>query len=132
MWKEFKEFCFKGNLVELAVAFILAVAFAAVVKSVVEDLVTPLIAAVAGEPDFGRLTLTVGDGVVRYGNFLNVVLNFLLVAFALFLIVKAFTAAQRRRDVPAEPGVKTCSFCLESVPAGATRCKYCTSELSAA
>jgi len=132
MWKEFKEFAFKGKLLELAVAFVLAAAFGLVVKSVVEDLVTPIIAAAGGKPDFSALTVKVGKGIVRYGSFLNTVINFLLIAFVLFLIVRTFQAAMRRREIPAEPGIKTCEFCLEQVPAGATRCKYCTSELTAA
>ena len=130
MWKEFKEFALKGSLVELAVAFILGAAFGLVVQSLVRDVITPVIGAVFGEPDFSGLTFKVGDGVIRYGSFLNTLLAFLLVAFVLFLIVKAVNRMQKRPDVEAD--ARTCPECLESIPEAARRCKYCTTELAPA
>jgi large conductance mechanosensitive channel len=88
--KEFKEFINKGNLVELAVAFVLGVAFAALVKSLVDDVVMQIVAAIFGEPDFRALTFDLGDSVIRYGSFLTEVINFLIIAFVLFLVIKAY------------------------------------------
>jgi large conductance mechanosensitive channel len=88
--KEFKDFINKGNLVELAVAFVLGVAFAALVKSLVDDVVMQIVAAIFGEPDFRSLTFDLGDSVIRYGSFLTEVINFLIIAFVLFLVIKAY------------------------------------------
>lgn len=90
MLKEFKDFIMKGNLLEVAIGLILALAFKAVVDSLVNDIITPVIAAVGGQPNFGSLTLDIGDGRITYGLFLNAVLSLLIVGFILFLIVKAY------------------------------------------
>lgn len=97
MLKEFKNFLFRGNLLDLAVAVILGTAFGDVVKSLVADVLTPLIAAIGGEPDFSRLTIGVGDGRISYGNFLNFVFAFLVVALVMFLLLKAASRAQKLR-----------------------------------
>ena len=131
MWKEFKEFAFKGNLLDLAVAVVLGIAFNDVVKAIVKDLVTPLVAAIAGQPDFASLTFTINKSHFLYGDVINFIINFLVIAFVLFLVVQTFQRLQRR-PAAAEPGVKSCPYCLESIPLAATRCKYCTSELPAA
>jgi large conductance mechanosensitive channel len=89
MLKEFKEFALKGNLIEIAVGLILALAFAAVVTSFTEDIIAPIIGAIFGQPNFDSLVLEVGDAEIRYGAFITVLINFLIIAFALFLIVKA-------------------------------------------
>jgi len=105
MFKEFKNFLFRGNLLDLAVAVILGVAFGAVVTSLVADVITPLIAAVGGEPDFSRLVIEVGDGEVAYGKFLNAAFSFLVVALVVFLVLKAASKAQKLRattDIPDE------------------------------
>lgn len=105
MFKEFKQFLFRGNLLDLATAVILGTAFNAVVGSVVKDILTPFIAAIGGEPNFDRLTFSVGDGVISYGTFLNTVFNFLIVATVIFFILKAASRAQKLRattDVPPE------------------------------
>lgn len=97
MIKEFREFALKGSLLDVAVGFVLGVAFATVVASLVEDLLTPLIAAVAGQPDFSTLAISIGDTEIRYGSFLNAVISFLLVALALFLfVVKPYNTLKRR------------------------------------
>jgi large conductance mechanosensitive channel len=88
--KEFKEFISRGNLVELAVAFVLGVAFAALIASFVDDIVMQIVAAIVGEPDFRSLTFDLGDSVIRYGSFLTALINFLIIAFVLFLVVKAY------------------------------------------
>ncbi|HEV7886495.1 MAG TPA: large conductance mechanosensitive channel protein MscL [Acidimicrobiales bacterium] len=97
MFKEFKQFLFRGNLLDLATAVIIGVAFNAVVSSLVGDVITPLIAAVGGKPDFGDLVLHVGDGAVKYGSFLNAVLHFVIVAAVLFAVLKAAVRAQKLR-----------------------------------
>lgn len=103
MLKEFKNFVFRGNLLDLAVAVILAAAFGAVVASLVADVLTPLIAAIGGQPDFGRLVLDVGDGQVKYGNFLNALFTFLIVAAVMFVILKAASRAQKAFATPDAP-----------------------------
>lgn len=105
MFKEFKQFLFRGNLLDLAVAFIMGLAFSDVVTAFVKGIITPLIAAVAGEQDFSRLTIEVGDGVLQYGVFLNALLYFVTVAAVMFLLLKAASKARRLRastDVPEE------------------------------
>jgi large conductance mechanosensitive channel len=130
MLREFKKFALRGNVVELAVAVILGLAFNVVVQSLVDDILLNLIAAAVGEPDFSELTLNAGDAVIRYGEFITAVINFLLVAFALFLIVKAFNRLSGAEDEP--PKMAECPFCKTSVPVKATRCSACTSELTPA
>jgi len=105
MFKEFKQFLFRGNLLDLATAVIIGIAFGAVVNSLVKDVITPVIAAVGGKPDFSFLTLKLGDGVIKYGDFLNALINFVIIAAVLFVILKAAAKAQRLRastDVPIE------------------------------
>ncbi len=107
MLREFKEFLFRGNIVELAVAFVMGVAFAAVINSLVENLVMPVIAAIIGKPDFSDLTFTINDAVFRYGAFLTAVIQFVAVAAAVFFfVVKPVDAmlARRRRE-PVEEGM---------------------------
>jgi large conductance mechanosensitive channel len=128
MWKEFKEFAFKGNVIELAVAVILGIAFGAVIASLVGDILMNLVAAVIGQPDFSQLTFTVNDAEIRYGAFLNAVINFLLVALALFFVIKAVNRASRK-PADEEPTVRECPYCMTTIPARATRCNACTSEV---
>jgi large conductance mechanosensitive channel len=128
MWKEFKEFAFKGNVIELAVAVILGIAFGAVVASFVGDILMNLIAAVIGQPDFSQLSFTVNDAEVRYGAFLNALINFLLVALALFFVIKAMNRASRK-PADEEPTVRECPHCLSTIPARASRCSACTMEV---
>ncbi|MDQ1375412.1 MAG: large conductance mechanosensitive channel [Actinomycetota bacterium] len=105
MIKDFKAFLFRGNLLDLATAVVLGVAFNAVVQSLVKDLLTPLIAAAGGKPDFGSLTLGIGKGVIHYGLFLNALFNFVVIAAVIFLLLRAATRAQKLRassDAPDE------------------------------
>jgi large conductance mechanosensitive channel len=99
--REFKEFISRGNVIDLAVGIVIGVAFTAVVNSFVDDILAAIVGAVIGEPNFNDLTLEVGDGVIRYGAFLTAVVNFVMIAFALFLVVKAFNTL--RREEEAEP-----------------------------
>ena len=128
MLTEFKKFALRGNVVELAVAVILGLAFNAVVQSFANDILMALIGGILGQPNFGALTLEIGDAVVAYGAFINAVVNFLIVAFALFLVVKAFNRLSGKEDEP--PKMAECPFCKTSVPVSATRCPACTSDLS--
>jgi large conductance mechanosensitive channel len=133
--REFKEFLLRGNLVELAVAVVIGVAFAALVDSLVKDLVTPLIAAIGGKQDFSALTFTINGSVFRYGAFLNALLSFLIIAAVVyFLVVKPVNAlmARRKTEPPVDESVRECPECLSSIPAGARRCAFCTAELRAA
>jgi large conductance mechanosensitive channel len=132
MLQEFKAFAFKGNLIDLAVAFILGVAFSAVVSSVVEDLFMPIIGAIVSDQSFANLTWTVGGAEIRYGNFINVLIYFLIVAWILFLLIRAVNRLQRPAAEAPAPNTKECPFCLSSVPLLATRCPNCTSQLEAA
>ncbi|HWC71806.1 MAG TPA: large conductance mechanosensitive channel protein MscL [Actinomycetota bacterium] len=103
MLKEFKEFAFKGNLIEVAVGLVLALAFTAVVTSLVDDVIMPIVAAIFGKPNFDDITFTIGDGVVRIGSFITVLVSFLIVAWVLFLIVKAANRMMPKKDEAAGP-----------------------------
>jgi large conductance mechanosensitive channel len=103
MWKEFKDFISKGNLVELAMAVILGLAFNAVVQSLVADVFTPLIAAIFGQPDFSEITIPIGESEILIGRFLNTVISFVIVGFVLFLVVKAYNRAFPKEEEPAGP-----------------------------
>ncbi len=130
--KEFKEFIARGNLVDLAVAVVIGTAFAALVQSLVEDLVTPVIAAVFGQPDFSNLVFTINGSAFSYGNFINAVITFVLVAAAVFfLIVKPMNLFQQRVKRGEDPDVKDCPECLSEIPQAATRCAHCTTKLAA-
>src|ERR687892_1017018 len=129
MLREFKKFALRGNVVELAVAVILGLAFNAVVQSLVDDVLMNIIAAAVGKPDFSDLTFQIGDAVIRYGDFLTAIVNFILIAFALFLVVKALNRMMGAREEP--PKMAECPFCKTSIPATATKCPACTSQLQA-
>jgi large conductance mechanosensitive channel len=125
LWRDFKAFALRGNLLELAVAFVLALAFAAVVTSFVEDIVMNIVAAVAGKPDFSDLTFSIGDGVIRYGSFLTALVTFLIIALVLFMIVRAV-----ERLLPSKPAERQdCPHCLGSIPVGASVCQLCTRDI---
>lgn len=130
MLQEFKAFAMKGNMIELAIAFILGVAFSAVVTSIVDDLLMPIIGAIVSDRDFSALTWEVGGAEVRYGNFINTVVMFLIIAWILFLIVRAVNRVQRPA-AEAPENTKECPYCLSAIPLLATRCPNCTSELAA-
>ena len=130
MLKGFRDFILRGNVLDLAVAVIIGAAFTAIVNSFVKDLITPFIAAIVGKPDFSALVLNVHGGVITYGNFLNAVISFLLMASVVyFLIIVPANALMARfnKPAPAEaPATKVCPQCLSEVPLAATRCKFCT------
>jgi large conductance mechanosensitive channel len=131
--REFKEFLLRGSLIEIAVGLVLALAFTAVVTSFVETLITPLIAAIFGQPDFSGLEFEINDSVFRYGLFLNAVLSFVLIAAVLFfLVVKPVNALAKRRAGDEELSTRECPECLSEIPAGARRCAHCTAEVGPA
>jgi large conductance mechanosensitive channel len=135
MAKEFREFILRGNLVDLAVAVVLGTAFAVVVSALVADLVTPLIAAVGGKPDFSELSFTINGSVFRYGHFLNALLTFLIVAAVMFfLVIKPVNAllARRRTEPPTDAPTRDCPECLSEIPMAARRCAFCTAAVEPA
>ncbi len=130
--REFKQFLLRGNVVDLAVALIMALAFFAVVSAFIADLVTPLIAAIFGQPDFSNLTFTLNNSVFRYGDFINVVIAFILIAAVLFFfVVRPVNAliSRSRKQPPADPTTRKCPECLSEIPLEARRCKFCSSEV---
>jgi large conductance mechanosensitive channel len=124
--QEFKAFVMRGNLVELAVAFILGLAFSTVVTSLVNDIFMPIIGAIVSDKSFASLTFEIAGVDILYGNFLTAVVYFLIVAWVLFLIVKAVN----RMRGPAAVTTRDCPYCLSAIPIGASRCPNCTSEVT--
>jgi large conductance mechanosensitive channel len=125
---EFKAFLLRGNLIELAVAFVMALAFAAVVNSLIENLVMPVIAMIFGEPDFSSLDFTINDAVFRWGAFVTQLITFALIAAAVFfLVVKPANMLMQRakKEPPADPTEKKCTECLSDIPVDARRCAFC-------
>jgi large conductance mechanosensitive channel len=150
MFKEFKEFAVKGNVVDMAVGIIIGAAFGAIVKSLVDDVIMPPIGLVLGNVDFSNLYLLLRDGAVagpyaslaearkagavtlNYGLFANAVVSFAIVAFAVSLLVRAINRLKRQEAAPPAPTeapTKECPYCCSAVPLKATRCPHCTSEL---
>jgi large conductance mechanosensitive channel len=132
--KEFRQFILRGNLVDLAVAVVIGTAFAAVIAALVADIVTPLIAAVGGKPDFGSLSFTIHKSHFLYGAFINALLSFLIVAAVLFfLVIKPVNALMnmRRTEPEVEATTRECPECLSQIPQAARRCAFCTAEVGA-
>ena len=144
MLKEFKEFILKGNALDLALGVIIGVAFGAVVTSLVNDILMPPVGLLLGGVDFSNLFIVLGPGTypslkaakeagvatLNYGVFLNTLINLLIVAAALFIVVRAINRLRREGPAPAaEPTTKTCPFCASTIPIRAARCPHCTSNL---
>jgi large conductance mechanosensitive channel len=143
MWNDFRDFINKGNVIELAVGLILATTFAAVVKSLVDDIIMPPIGLLLGGVDFSNLFVALdgqpyaslaeadaaGAPTINYGLFINNIITFLIVAFVVFLIARAYNRMQTQK---AEATTKDCPYCFSTIPVAATRCANCTSELSVA
>jgi large conductance mechanosensitive channel len=130
---DFKAFLLRGNVVDLAIAVVIGAAFGAVVTALVQDFVTPLIAAIGGQQDFSALTFTVHSSTFRYGDFINKVITFVLIgAVIFFFIVVPLNAylARSRKEPPPDPTVRKCPECLSDIPAEAHRCAFCTSEVT--
>jgi len=127
--KDFRAFLLRGNLVDLAVAVVIGVAFAAVVTALVGDLITPLIAAIGGKHDFSSLTFTIHHSTFKYGDFLNALITFLVIAAVVFFaVIKPVNSllARRQKD---EPTTKPCPHCLSEIPLAANVCAFCTRDV---
>lgn len=149
MLNEFKEFAVRGNVVDMAVGIIIGAAFGTIVQSLVNDIIMPPVGVLMGDVDFANLFLVVSEGaepapyptlesareagaaVVAYGQFLNTVISFLIVAFAVFILIRYINRLRRPKATPqpVSPSIKKCIYCVSDIPVQATRCPNCTSEL---
>ena len=130
---EFKQFLLRGNVIDLAVAFVVGAAFATLVEAAVADLLTPLVAAIFGQPDFSALSFTINGSTFRYGHFLNALIAFVTIALVVFFFVvkpinRLMSLAQRRESP--DPNTRKCPQCLSEIPVDAHRCAFCTSEVA--
>lgn len=146
MLKEFKEFAMRGNVLDMAVGIVIGAAFGKIVSSFVSDVLMPPIGKLLGQVDFANLFINLGDTdyatlaeaqaagapTINYGIFLNTVLDFLIVAFAIFLLIRQVNRLKRKEEAPAAPTTRECPFCLSQVALKARRCAHCTSELQPA
>lgn len=133
--KEFKEFIAKGNVMDMAVGIIIGGAFTAIVNSLVNDILMPVLSLLTGGFDFTSLCIVLGEGedaaTFNYGAFIAAVINFLLIAFVIFILIKSINKLSRKKpEEPAPATTKECPFCKEQIAKDATRCPHCTSELS--
>jgi large conductance mechanosensitive channel len=150
MLKEFKEFALRGNVLDMAVGIIIGAAFGTIVNSLVHDILMPPIGLLLGGVDFANFFILLKEGspaapyasladaqaagavTMNYGLFINAIISFLIVAFAIFLLIRNVNRLKRQEEAPpAEPTTKGCPYCLSTIPIKATRCAYCTSELPA-
>jgi large conductance mechanosensitive channel len=134
MLTEFKQFILRGNVIDLAVAVVIGAAFGAIVTSLVENIITPLIGALGGQPDFSGLSFELNNSEIRYGAFLNALLSFLIIAAVIFFaVIKPMNAilTRMRTEPTPDPLTGKCPFCLSEVQVGATRCPFCTQEIAA-
>ncbi|MGH7728688.1 MAG: large conductance mechanosensitive channel protein MscL [Vulcanimicrobiaceae bacterium] len=131
----FGKFIMRGNVVDLAVAVVIGGAFGIVIASLVKDLITPLIAAIAGKPDFSAIAFHLNSSTFLIGDFINAIISFVLVAAAIYFFVVVpinHVSARLSKPAPPDPTIRACPACLSDVPAAASRCKFCTSELKPA
>lgn len=132
-FKEFKEFAFKGNVIDMAVGVVIGGAFSGIVTSLVNDLFTPIIARLTGSVDFSALGIVLGEGenapVIAIGNFIQTVINFLIVAFCIFMFVKFVNKMRKPAPAAPKPAPRLCPFCKCAIADDATRCPHCTSQL---
>ncbi len=132
MLKEFREFIMRGNVIDLAVAVVIGAAFGAVVTSLVENLITPLIAAIGGQPDFSAISFSINGSEFGIGAFINSLISFLIIAAVIFFfVVKPMNALMervRRGETTPDPTTGVCEYCKTEIPLEATRCPHCTSE----
>jgi len=133
MLKDFKTFILRGNVVDLAIAVVIGAAFGAVVTSLVKDLVTPIIGAIGGKPDFSSLAFTINGSKFLYGDFINAIVSFLLIALVIFFFIiqplNKLQARAARRKTPEDPTDRKCPECLSTIPKAAHRCMYCTAQV---
>lgn len=130
MLKEFKDFVMRGNALDLAVGVIIGGAFGKIVASLVNDVLMPIVGLALGGVDFSGLAFTVGEASIKWGAFVQAIIDFIIIAFVIFLIVKAANATKKEAPAPAaEPTTKECPYCFSAIPIKATRCPNCTSQL---
>lgn len=152
MLKEFKEFALKGNIMDMAVGVVIGGAFQKIVNSLVNDIIMPAISVITGNVDFTDMVFTVGDASIKYGNFITTIVDFLIIAFSIFLVVKYLNKLNKLKELgdlaakldkngkiikhkeevqeePKEPETKVCPYCLTEIKYHATKCPHCTSEL---
>jgi large conductance mechanosensitive channel len=127
MLKEFREFAIRGNVMDLAVAVIIGAAFGKIVTSLVDNILMPLIGLMMGGVDFSGLSVQVGDAVLQYGLFIQSIIDFLIIAFVIFLLVRALN--RLKKEEPVTPTTKECPHCFTTIPLKAARCPNCTSQL---
>ena len=127
MLKEFRDFAIRGNVMDLAVAVIIGAAFGKIITSLVDNILMPLIGLVMGGVDFSGLSLQVGDAVVQYGLFIQSIIDFIIIAFVIFQIVRAMN--RQKKEQPVTPTTKECPHCFTTIPLKAARCPNCTSQL---
>ena len=134
MLKGFREFIFRGNVIDLAVAVVMGAAFGGVVAAFVKDLLTPLIAAIFGKPDFSAFYVELNGSRFLYGDFINALIAFLLIATAIYFFVvapmNAYMARRRRGEMPPDPTTRKCPECLSEIPIAARRCAFCTTPIA--
>lgn len=132
--QEFKEFAFRGNVMDMAVGVVIGSAFTAIVSSIVEDLFTPLIAGITGSVDFSALVVTLGAGAnapqLAVGNFIQAVINFILVALCVFVCIKGINRMHKEKPAEEAAPARVCPYCKSEIAEDATRCPHCTSVLS--
>lgn len=141
MWKEFKDFAMRGNMLDLAVGVVIGGAFGKIISSLVSDIIMPLIGLMLGKVDFTNLFITLGDGTfntladakkagvatINYGLFLNNILDFLIIAFSIFIVIKQINRFTKKEQPPAPATTKACKYCFTEIHMDATRCPNCTS-----
>ena len=127
MLKEFKEFAIRGNVMDLAIAVIIGGAFGKIITSLVNDVLMPLIGLILGGVNFSELSFTVGNAMIKWGAFVQSIVDFVIVAFVIFLIVRAMNRFKRQE--PTTPTTKECPHCFTTIPLKAARCPNCTSQL---
>ena len=136
MLQGFKQFILRGNVLDLAVAVVMGVAFGAVVTALVKDLITPFIAAIVGKPDFSAIEFTINGSKFPIGDFINAVISFILIAAAVYFFIvlpmNTLLARMRRGEAAPDPTTKKCAECLSEIPIAARRCAFCTSPLAEA
>jgi large conductance mechanosensitive channel len=133
--QEFREFAMHGNVLDMAVGVVIGAAFKTIVDSLVNDIISPLVGLLFKD-NFSNLSITVGSVSIKYGSFINAIVNFLIVAFVLFIVIKAANKTtelrkklEHQQDAPVAPTTKICPYCHTEIPIEATRCPHCTSEL---
>ncbi len=140
MLKEFKEFAMKGDVMDLAVGVVIGGAFQKIVTSLVEDVIMPIVAMITGKVDFSDLVLQIGSSSIKYGNFITAIINFLIIAFTIFIVIRYINKInnlgsnlikknEKDETEKTEPETKTCPYCLSEIPYKAVKCAHCASEI---